>query len=123
MTFSRRQVLGGAVGTVGAVVAGGAGGFGIARGTESDDSSAVNKSIPFYGPKQAGIATPAQDRLAFADGGFARLELGAKTANLASRRAALAAGFAPDGVRAARLRNPDGSYSDEVRFALINPSV
>lgn len=60
---------------------------------------------------------------AFADGGFARLELGAKTANLASRHAALAAGFAPDGVRADRLRNPDGSYSDEVRFALINPSV
>jgi deferrochelatase/peroxidase EfeB len=66
MELSRRQVLGGAMGTVGAVVAGGAGGFGIARSTESDDSSAVNKRIPFYGAKQAGIATPAQDRLAFA---------------------------------------------------------
>jgi deferrochelatase/peroxidase EfeB len=71
MELSRRQVLGGAMGTVGAVVAGGAGGYGIAnafenRGTESGDASAVNKQIPFYGAKQAGIATPAQDRLAFA---------------------------------------------------------
>jgi len=60
---------------------------------------------------------------AFGPGGFGRLELGAKTENVASQRAALAAGFEPDGVRAGRLRNPDGSYSDEVRFALISPSV
>jgi RimJ/RimL family protein N-acetyltransferase len=57
---------------------------------------------------------------AFGPGGFARLELGAKTENVASQRAAVAAGFEPDGVRTGRLRNPDGSYSDEVRFALIN---
>lgn len=55
--------------------------------------------------------------------GFTRLELGAKAGNIASQRVALAAGFAPDGVRAARLRNPDGSYSDEARFALLNPRV
>ncbi len=60
---------------------------------------------------------------AFGEGEFARLELGAKTGNVASQRAALAAGFAPDGIRAARLRNPDGSYADEVRFALVNPST
>jgi RimJ/RimL family protein N-acetyltransferase len=60
---------------------------------------------------------------AFGPGGFARLELGAKTENVASQRAAVAAGFEPDGVRAGRLRNPDGSYSDEVRFALINPAL
>lgn len=60
---------------------------------------------------------------AFERAGFARLELGAKTANVASQKAALAAGFQPDGVRAARLRNPDGSYSDEARFCLINSAV
>lgn len=36
-------------------------------------------------------------------------------------RAAVNAGFARDGVRARRLRNPDGTFSDEVRFALVNP--
>ena len=60
---------------------------------------------------------------AFEQGGFARLELGAKADNVGSQKAALAAGFEPDGVRAARLRYPDGSYADEVRFALINPRV
>ncbi len=60
---------------------------------------------------------------AFEHGGYARLELGAKIGNVASQRAALAAGFEPDGVRAARLRNPDGSFSDEARFALVNPAV
>lgn len=60
---------------------------------------------------------------AFGPGGFARLELGAKSGNLASQRVALGAGFEPDGVRAARLRNPDGSYADEVRFCLVNPAV
>jgi RimJ/RimL family protein N-acetyltransferase len=60
---------------------------------------------------------------AFDSAGFARLELGAKTANVASQRAAQAGGFAPDGVREARLRNGDGTFSDEVRFALVNPRV
>jgi RimJ/RimL family protein N-acetyltransferase len=60
---------------------------------------------------------------AFGPGGFARLELGAKSGNVASQRVALAAGFEPDGVREARLRNPDGSYADEVRFALVNPAT
>lgn len=60
---------------------------------------------------------------AFEHGGFARLELGAKTENVASQRAALSGGFSPDGIREARLRNPDGSFSDEVRFAAVNPAV
>jgi RimJ/RimL family protein N-acetyltransferase len=60
---------------------------------------------------------------AFTEAGFARLELGAKTGNIASQRAAERGGFRPDGVRAARLRNPDGSFSDEVRYALVNPAV
>jgi RimJ/RimL family protein N-acetyltransferase len=59
---------------------------------------------------------------AFEVADFARLELGAKVGNEASLRAAAAAGFEPDGVRRARLRNPDGTFSDEVRYALINPS-
>jgi len=60
---------------------------------------------------------------ALTDGGFHRLELGAKAANMASQRAALSGGFTPDGVRAERLRNPDGSFSDEVRFASLTPST
>lgn len=60
---------------------------------------------------------------AFGRAGFARLELGAKVGNEASIRAAAAAGFQPDGVRAGRLRNPDGSFSDEVRLCLVNPAV
>jgi RimJ/RimL family protein N-acetyltransferase len=60
---------------------------------------------------------------AFRDGGFARLELGAKVGNLASQRAARAAGFEPDGTRAARLRNADGTFADEARFALLNPGT
>ncbi|HEX3336541.1 MAG TPA: GNAT family N-acetyltransferase [Jatrophihabitans sp.] len=58
---------------------------------------------------------------AFESADFARLELGAKTANVPSQRAALAAGFVPDGTRRSRLRNPDATFSDEARFALVNP--
>jgi RimJ/RimL family protein N-acetyltransferase len=58
---------------------------------------------------------------AFETAGLARLELGAKAGNVASQRAAAAAGFQPDGVQQARLRNPDGTFSDEVRFALVSP--
>lgn len=52
---------------------------------------------------------------------FARLELGAKVGNEASLRAAASAGFEPDGVRIKRLRNPDGTFADEGRYALNNP--
>lgn len=58
---------------------------------------------------------------AFETAGFARLELGAKVDNAASLRAAAAAGFTPDGIRRRRLRNPDGSFSDEQRYELLNP--
>lgn len=58
---------------------------------------------------------------AFTDGGFRRLELGAKAGNVASRKSALAAGFEPDGVHVARLRNPDGSYADEHCFCRLAP--
>jgi RimJ/RimL family protein N-acetyltransferase len=60
---------------------------------------------------------------AFGTAGFARLELGAKPANIASQQAALRAGFEPDGIRRGRLRNIDGTFADEVRFALVNPRL
>lgn len=73
---SRRQLLGRALGMAAGAAAAGGAGFGVARATESSgrhDSpspagSAARASdiVPFYGPHQAGIATPAQDRLAFA---------------------------------------------------------
>lgn len=69
---SRRQLLGRALGiTAGAAAAGGAG-FGVARATVSGKPAAAPAPnpaadiVPFYGANQAGIATPAQDRLAFA---------------------------------------------------------
>lgn len=52
---------------------------------------------------------------------FGRLELGAKVGNVASQRAARSGGFSDDGIHRARLRNADGSFSDEARFALIAP--
>jgi RimJ/RimL family protein N-acetyltransferase len=58
---------------------------------------------------------------AFEVADFARLELGAKVGNDASLRAAANAGFQPDGVRERRLRNSDGTFSDELRYVLINP--
>ncbi len=62
---SRRRFLGGALGAAGVVAAGGAG-FGIARAADSGDGGTHGSAVPFYGAHQAGIATPAQDRLAFA---------------------------------------------------------
>ena len=52
---------------------------------------------------------------------FGRLELGAKVGNIASQPAARSGGFSDDGVRLACLRNSDGSFSDEARFALLAP--
>jgi RimJ/RimL family protein N-acetyltransferase len=59
---------------------------------------------------------------AFTVAGFARLELGTKLANVASQRAARAGGFEQEGVARARLRNPDGSFSDELLFARLRPT-
>ncbi len=67
---SRRRFLGG-VGAVGigaavGAVAGGAAGAAIAdAAVSSDDSADGEQIVAFYGEHQAGIATPAQDRLAF----------------------------------------------------------
>jgi deferrochelatase/peroxidase EfeB len=63
---SRRTFLGGVLGAAGAVAAGGAG-FGIGAAVRREPAgAAVPDRIPMYGPHQAGIATPAQDRLVFA---------------------------------------------------------
>ena len=62
---SRRRFLGGALSTAGALAAGGAG-FGVARATEAEAAGTSTQTVPFYGGHQAGIATAAQDRLAFA---------------------------------------------------------
>jgi RimJ/RimL family protein N-acetyltransferase len=59
---------------------------------------------------------------AFTRTSYVRLELGCKVANVASARAALAAGFIQEGRRASRLRNPDGSFSDELVFGLVRPA-
>jgi deferrochelatase/peroxidase EfeB len=65
---SRRRFLS-AVGTAG-VVAGAGYGLAQATGARADPVTAPTvgppDQVPFYGPHQAGIATPAQDRLAFA---------------------------------------------------------
>jgi deferrochelatase/peroxidase EfeB len=67
---SRRQLLAGA-GVFGAgAVAGGLAGYaarpgGAGPASESDATGGSDQAVPFYGPHQAGIATPAQDRLAF----------------------------------------------------------
>ncbi len=66
LTVSRRRLLeatGG--GALGLLLAGG----GYAAGRETADASpggTTARVVPFYGTHQAGIATPAQDRLAFA---------------------------------------------------------
>jgi deferrochelatase/peroxidase EfeB len=62
---SRRRFLGSALGAAGVLAAGGTG-FGVAKATEPDAAPQATDVVPFYGPHQAGIATPAQDRLAFA---------------------------------------------------------
>jgi deferrochelatase/peroxidase EfeB len=61
---SRRRFLGGALGSAGLAAAGGVG-FGAARASEAAPSAGPAQ-VPFYGRHQAGIATAAQDRLAFA---------------------------------------------------------
>jgi deferrochelatase/peroxidase EfeB len=64
---SRRKLLAGAAGA--GVVAGGLAGYFARPATAASTPGGVpaddDTTVPFYGPHQAGIATPAQDRLAF----------------------------------------------------------
>lgn len=59
----------------------------------------------------------------FSGSSVARLELGCKVANVASARSAEAAGFTRDGLFQARLRNPDGTFSDEIGYARVRPGL
>src|SRR6201986_500007 len=62
---SRRRLLTGA-GLFGAgAVAGGLTGYFTGAATEPSGAGDAAQTIPFYGAHQAGIITPAQDRLAF----------------------------------------------------------
>jgi deferrochelatase/peroxidase EfeB len=63
---SRRRFVTGALGAAGALVAVGSTGVAAGRATEDSIASRVGSRVDFYGRHQAGIATPAQDRLAFA---------------------------------------------------------
>ena len=67
LTVSRRRLLeatGG--GALGLLIAGGGYAVGHATGSSSSSDDAASQVVPFYGVHQAGITTPAQDRLAFA---------------------------------------------------------
>ncbi len=86
---SRRRFLGGALGTAGVLAAGG-GGYGIARATAAEPSSGHAEPVEFYGEHQAGIATPAQDRLAFAAFDVTGTDVAAVKAMLGSWSAAAA---------------------------------
>jgi deferrochelatase/peroxidase EfeB len=64
---SRRRFLGGAAAAFGAGAAAGGltGCLAAGSGQPAGAAAAGGGPVPFYGPRQAGIATPAQDRLAF----------------------------------------------------------
>lgn len=55
-------------------------------------------------------------RWLFANSATQRLELGCKVGNTASARAAERGGFTAEGRSPSRLRNVDGTFSDELRF-------
>jgi deferrochelatase/peroxidase EfeB len=66
---SRRQLLGAALGAAAAVAVAGGGGYVAGEAADEGDTATptANDRVPFYDQAhQAGIATPAQDRLAFA---------------------------------------------------------
>jgi RimJ/RimL family protein N-acetyltransferase len=52
----------------------------------------------------------------FASTATQRIELGCKADNIASARAAEHGGFTAEGRSPSRLRNVDGTFSDELRF-------
>ncbi|HSS57941.1 MAG TPA: Dyp-type peroxidase domain-containing protein, partial [Solirubrobacteraceae bacterium] len=62
--LSRRALLASAAG--GGIAAAAGGGFALGREDDSEPASAADATVAFHGRHQAGIATPAQDRLHFA---------------------------------------------------------
>ena len=63
--LTRRTLLASAAGG-GVAAAAAGGGFVLGREGESEQSTTGGQAVPFHGRHQAGIATPAQDRLHFA---------------------------------------------------------
>jgi precorrin-6A synthase (deacetylating) len=57
----------------------------------------------------------------FSETSINRLELGHKVDNVASGKAAMKAGWAREGQLARRLRNADGTYSDEFYYGRVRP--
>jgi deferrochelatase/peroxidase EfeB len=88
-TPSRRGFIGAALGTAGVLAAGG-GGYGVARATAAPPPSEHAGPVSFYGAHQAGIVTPAQDRLAFAAFDVTSVDIAALRALLGSWAAAAA---------------------------------
>ena len=62
--LSRRALLASAAG--GGIAAAAGGGFVLGREDDTEQASAADATVAFHGRHQAGIATPAQDRLHFA---------------------------------------------------------
>ncbi|MEX0485715.1 GNAT family N-acetyltransferase [Klebsiella variicola] len=60
---------------------------------------------------------------AFNEAGYVRLELGVKEGNIASERVAQKGGFEFEGMRPGRLKNHDGSYSNEMHYFFLNPNI
>jgi deferrochelatase/peroxidase EfeB len=88
---SRRSFLGRAAAVGGGVLVGGGAGFGIARASDGGGTGrSADGIVPFYGARQAGIATPAQDRLAFAAFDVTSADVGELTGMLGSWAAAAA---------------------------------
>ncbi|MBW4717991.1 GNAT family N-acetyltransferase [Saccharothrix obliqua] len=58
---------------------------------------------------------------AFAEGGYTRLEAGVKIGNIASAKGVEGADWKYEGRRKARLRNRDGSFGDELHYAIVHP--
>jgi deferrochelatase/peroxidase EfeB len=89
--LTRRRLLGGA-GLVGTGVVLGAGGaYGVDRAAPRETSgTSAESTVPFYGPRQAGITTPQQSRLVFAAFDLTTSDVGAVKAMLGQWSAAAA---------------------------------
>ncbi|MDX6318473.1 MAG: deferrochelatase/peroxidase EfeB, partial [Nocardioidaceae bacterium] len=87
--LTRRRLLGGA-GLVGTGVVLGAGGaYGVERAAPGDTTgTSAESTVPFYGPRQAGITTPQQSRLVFAAFDLTTSDVGAVKAMLGQWSAA-----------------------------------
>ncbi|PHM70008.1 GNAT family N-acetyltransferase [Xenorhabdus kozodoii] len=60
---------------------------------------------------------------AFNSAGFVRIELGVKAGNIASKKAAIKAGYIQESICQGRLINSDGTFSDQLSFIKLNPVI